>query len=121
MDMAFLSSDRRRSFERDGYLHAPGVLSESERTRCTEAGDRLMADFRAGRFRQKPDADSAYLQLRDSVVQEPGLRPLLAHSPAVPYVVQLLSPNIHLHTAAVIYKVPKARTAGCAPGTATSD
>ena len=112
MEMAFLSSDHRRSFERDGYLHVPGVLSESESARCTEAGNRLMDDFRAGRFRQKPDADSAYLQLRDSVIQEPGLRRLLAHTPAVPFIVQLLSPNIHLHTAAVIYKDPEAEDRG---------
>ena len=71
-----------------------------------------MADFRAGRFRQKPDAGSAYLQLRDSVVREPGLRRLLAHSPALPFVVQLLSPNIHLHTAAVIYKDPESEDRG---------
>ena len=112
MEMAFLSEDRRRSFERDGYLHVPGVLSEGEVARCTEACDRLIADFRAGRFRQKPDPGSAYLQLRDSVVQEPGLRPLLAHSPGLPYIVQLLSPNIHLHTAAVVYKDPEGEDHG---------
>lgn len=112
MDMAFLSEDQRRSFERDGYLHVPGVLNEEEIARYTEPCDRLIAGFRAGRFRQKPDPGSAYLQLRDSVVQEPGLRPLLAHSPGLPYIVQLLSPNIHLHTAAVVYKDPEGEDHG---------
>ena len=112
MDMAFLSEDQRRSFERDGYLHVPGVLSEGEIARYTEPCDRLIAAFRAGRFRQKPDPGGAYFQLRDSVIQEPGLRPLLAHSPAVPFIVQLLSPNIHLHTAAVVYKDPEGEDHG---------
>ena len=104
MEMAFLSDDQRNSFERDGYLHVPGVLSEREVERYTETCDPLIADFREGRFRQKPEPGGAYLQLRDSVIQQPELHPLLAHSPTVPFIVQLLSPNIHLHTAAVVYK-----------------
>ena len=107
MEMAILSDDQRDSFERDGYLHVPGVLSEREVEHYTETCDPLIADFRDGRFRQKPEPAGAYLQLRDSVIQQPELRRLLAHSPAVPFIIQLLSPNIHLHTAAVVYKNPE--------------
>ncbi|MCY3762987.1 MAG: phytanoyl-CoA dioxygenase family protein [Gemmatimonadetes bacterium] len=112
MDMAILSEDQRRSFERDGYLHVPGVLSHAEVERYPETCDPLIAAFRDGRFRQKPDPGGAYFQLRDSVIQEPELRRLLAHSPAVPFLVQLLSPNIHLHTAAVVYKNPESEDHG---------
>ena len=54
--------------------------------------------------------DQYYVQLRQGIVQEPAFHPLLAHSTTIPLVVQLLSPNIHLHTTAIIYKWPQDTT-----------
>ena len=40
------------------------------------------------------------------MLKEKALFSLVTHSPTVPLVVQLLSPNIHLHSLALIYKRP---------------
>ena len=99
MKPAQLTDEQRESFERDGYLHVENVLDSDEIAQYTDACDHLIDDFRAG--------DAKYLQTRENVVQNEALRPILTHSPTVPFIIQLLSPNIHLHTAAVIYKDPE--------------
>ena len=82
----------------------------------TAASDRLMSAF-------LDDPEQVYLQLRQGLVQEPDLNSLVAHAKTVPLVVQLLSPNIHLHSTSIIYKKPRDEALKARPsaaGTATS-
>ena len=107
MKPAHLTDEQRESFERDGYLHVENVLDSDEIAQYTKACDHLIDDFRSGRLPTKMAPYAKYLQTRENVVQNETLRPILTHSPTVPFIIQLLSPNIHLHTAAVIYKDPE--------------
>ena len=100
MDFVPLSAAQRRAMDTDGFLVVPQALDAGEVSLLTEASDRLMAGF-------LDDPDPVYLQLRQGVVQDPALNPLVAHAKTVPLVVQLLSPNIHLHSASIIYKKPQ--------------
>ena len=69
----------------------------------TQISDRMIEQF--DRAENQP-----YVQLRPGIVEEP-LSTLLAHDATLPLVVQLLSPNIHLHTTAIIYKFTEPETA----------
>lgn len=105
MDFIPLTSEQRQSFDEDGFLVVRGALDAETVKRLVEAGDRL-----AGAFLGKPEvpdrAEYNHLDLRPGLLREKALRSLVAHSPTVPLVVQLLSPNIHLHSTALIYKRP---------------
>ena len=83
----------------------PEALSAQEVAQLTPVCDRLIEDF------ERPP-DQCYVQRRPGIVEEPAFHPLLAHSATLPLVVQLLSPNIHLHTTAIIYKFPQDAAAG---------
>jgi ectoine hydroxylase-related dioxygenase (phytanoyl-CoA dioxygenase family) len=48
-----------------------------------------------------------HLDLRRGLLKEKTLLSLVANSTTVPLVVQLLSPNIHLHSTTIIYKRPE--------------
>ena len=100
MDFFQLTEAQRRDFDADGFLIIPQAIDAETVTRLTEAGDRLMASFMA-------DPQSVYLQRRDGIVQEAAFDPLVSNSTTVSRVVQLLSPNIHLHTTSLIYKKPQ--------------
>lgn len=105
MEPALLDDERRRFFDENGYLVVRGALTPEEVAELTAAADRLIEDFERPR-------GQAYVQRRPGVVEEPAFHPLLAHSSTVPLVVQLLSPNLHLHTAAIIYKWPEDQADG---------
>ncbi len=70
------------------------------------AGDR-----RAEAFLDKPEvldrAEYNHLDLRPGLLLEKELYALVSNSSTVPLVVQLLSPNIQLHSTALIYKRPE--------------
>ena len=100
MDFVPLTAAQRRAIDTDGYLVVPQALDAGEVALLSAASDRLLTAF-------LDDPDQVYLQLRQGVVQEPALDPLVAHAKTVPLVVQLLSPNIHLHSASIIYKKPQ--------------
>ena len=100
MDFFQLTEAQRRDFDADGFLIIPQAIDAETITRLTEAGDRLMKSF-------MDDPTSVYLQRRDSIVQEEAFDSLISNSTTVARVVQLLSPNIHLHTASLIYKKPQ--------------
>ncbi len=100
MDFFQLTEAQRRDFDADGFLIIPQAIDAETVSRLTEAGDRLMASFIA-------DPESVYLQRRDGVVQDAAFDPLVSNSTTVSRVVQLLSPNIHLHTTSLIYKKPQ--------------
>ena len=105
MEFVPLTERQRRFFDGNGYLAVPGALTPDEVAQLTRVCDRMIDDF------ERPP-DQCYVQRRPGIVEEPAFHPLLAHPSAVPLVVQLLSPNIHLHTTAIIYKLPQEEAAG---------
>ena len=105
MNFVPLTTEQRQSFDEDGFLVVRDVLNKQAVEQLIEAGDR-----RAGVFLTKPELldkeEYNHLDLRPGLLKEKAFFSLLAHSPTVPLVVQLLSPNIHLHSLALIYKRP---------------
>ena len=101
MELTLLQEDQRRFFDDNGLLVVPGALTLREVAPLIAVCDRMIEEFERAE-------DQYYVQCRPGVVQEKAFHPLLAHSSTVPLVVQLLSPNIHLHTTAIIYKFPRA-------------
>lgn len=106
MDFIRLTTGQRRSFEEDGFLVVPGALPAETVARLVEAGDRLARPLLSKpELRGKPEYN--HLDLRPGLLREEALFDLVAHGSTVPLVVQLLSPNIHLHSTALIYKRPE--------------
>ena len=106
MDFVPLTTEQRESFDQDGFLVVREALDSKAVERLTAAGD-----LRAKAFLEKPEiqdkAEYNHLDLRPGLIQDPAFFSLLSHSPTVSLVVQLLSPNIHLHSTALIYKRPE--------------
>ena len=98
MEFVKLAEEQRQFFDDNGYMVVPDVLSPEEVEQLTQASDRMIESY---------NSDGAYVQMRPGIVEEPDFHPLLACSPTVPLIIQLLSPNIHLHTTAIIYKSPQ--------------
>jgi ectoine hydroxylase-related dioxygenase (phytanoyl-CoA dioxygenase family) len=105
MDFIPLKPEQRQSFEEDGFLVVRNALDQESVGRITEAGDRL-----ADTFLRKPEVPNRpeynHLDLRPGLLKEPALLDLVSNSSTVPLVVQLLSPNIHLHSTSLLYKRP---------------
>ena len=103
MKLTRLDEERRRSFDEDGFLVIPNALDKNTVDALIEAGDRM-----AGSFLDKPAVahKTHYnrLDLRPGLLREKAFLSLVAESSTVPLIVQLLSPNIHLHSTAMIYK-----------------
>jgi ectoine hydroxylase-related dioxygenase (phytanoyl-CoA dioxygenase family) len=104
MKFTRLTEEQRCFFDDNGYLVVPGALKDQEVADLTATSDRMIEAF-------DRKQDQYNVQCRPGIVQEPGFHPLLAHDSTLPLVIQLLSPNIHLHTTAVIYKYPQPSTA----------
>jgi ectoine hydroxylase-related dioxygenase (phytanoyl-CoA dioxygenase family) len=106
MDFTPLTSDQRRAFAEDGFLVVPNALDRETVDRLLSVADRL-----ADSFLHKPVVDGKpeynHLDLRRGLLQEKALFDLVTHSTTVPLVVQLLGPNIHLHSTSIIYKRPE--------------
>ena len=70
------------------------------------------SDRLADAFLRKPviagKPEYNHLDLRRGLMKEKALFALVSHSATVPLVVQLLGPNIHLHSTTIIYKRPEA-------------
>jgi len=100
-----LTEAQRQSFDEDGFLVVRNAVDKETVERLVEAGD-----GRARAFLDKPELlekeEYNHLDLRPGLLKEKALLALVAHSATVPLVVQLLSPNIHLHSLALIYKRP---------------
>lgn len=105
MDFVPLTTEQRQSFDDDGFLVVRDVLDKQTVEQLIEAGDR-----RARAFLNKPELlekeEHNHLDLRPGLLKEKAIFSLLTHSPTVPLVVQLLSPNIQLHSLTLIYKRP---------------
>lgn len=110
MDFIKLSPAQRQSFEDDGFLVVREALDPEAVQRLIAAGDRLAASFL-----HKPEVfgrpEYNHLDLRPGLLRDEALLALVAHGSTVPLVVQLLSPNIHLHSTALIYKRPEVSNA----------
>ena len=95
MKFVNLTNKQRGFFDANGYLVIPSVLPPANVDHLTSACDEMIGAF---------DQESPYVQRRSGIVENTDFHPLLDWSPTVPLITQLLSPNIHLHTAAIIYK-----------------
>jgi ectoine hydroxylase-related dioxygenase (phytanoyl-CoA dioxygenase family) len=106
LDFIQLTPAQRQSFEDDGLLVVRGALDAETVSALVSAGDR-----RAESFLDKPElldrAEYNHLDLRPGLIEDKALRALVSNSNTVPLVVQLLGPNIHLHSTALIYKRPE--------------
>ena len=106
MDFVRLSPEQLRSFDDDGFLVVRKVLNQAHTDTLIEAGDRL-----AEAFLKKPVVmdrpEFNHIDLRPGLLEEPALLDLVGFAPMVSLPVQLLSPNIHLHSTALIYKRPE--------------
>ncbi len=106
MDFVYLKPEQRRSFAEDGFLVVPNALSAEEVEHLVEASDRLArALLNKPVMMGRPEYNS--LDLRPGLLTEPTLFNLVANGSTVPLVVQLLSPNIHLHSTTLLYKRPE--------------
>ena len=106
MDFIPLTPEQRQSFDEDGFLVVRNAVDKEAVERLVEAGDR-----RARSFLDKPEVlhkeEYNHLDWRPGLLREKPFFSLLTHSPTVPFVVQLLGPNIHLHSTSLIYKRPE--------------
>ncbi len=106
MDFVYLIPEQRRLFAEDGYLVVPNALSAAKVERLVEATDRL-----AKCLLDKPPLTGRpeynHLDLRPGLLSEDALFDLVDNDTTVPLVVQLLSPNIHLHSTTLLYKRPE--------------
>lgn len=106
MDFVYLKTEQRQSFAEDGFLVVPNALSVQQVERLVEASDRLAAALlNRPVMMGRPEYNS--VDLRPGLLNEPALFDLVANSSTVPLVVQLLSPNIHLHSTTLLYKRPE--------------
>jgi ectoine hydroxylase-related dioxygenase (phytanoyl-CoA dioxygenase family) len=105
-----LTEEQRQAFAEDGYLVVREALDQETVQRLLAEADRLAAPFLyKPEIAGKPEYN--HLDLRRGLLKERTLLALVANSTTVPLVVQLLSPNIHLHSTTVIYKRPETRDA----------
>jgi ectoine hydroxylase-related dioxygenase (phytanoyl-CoA dioxygenase family) len=110
LDFVHLKPEQRRSFAEDGFLVVPNALSAEAVERLVEAGDRLAAPLlNKPKLTGRPEYN--HLDLRPGLLREEAFFDLVANDSTVPLVVQLLSPNIHLHSTTLIYKRPEAQEA----------
>jgi ectoine hydroxylase-related dioxygenase (phytanoyl-CoA dioxygenase family) len=106
MDFTRLEPEQRRAFDEDGFLVVRNALDPETVDDLVAASDRLARAFLAKPVvLDKPEYN--HLDLRPGMLREEALFSLIAHSSTVPLIVQLLGPNIHLHSTALIYKRPE--------------
>lgn len=101
-----LTREQRQSFEQDGFLVVHNVLDQDTIDRIIQAGDGLAASFL-----DKPEVvdrpEYNHLDLRPGLLRQEALFRMVSGPSSVPLVVQLLGPNIHLHSTALVYKRPE--------------
>jgi len=106
VDFIQLKPEQRQAFDADGFLVVRDALDSDTVHHLVEAGDGL-----AESFLNKPviidKAEYNHLDLRPGLLEERAMFALVSNSSTVSLVVQLLSPNIHLHSTALIYKRPE--------------
>lgn len=106
MDFIPLRPEQQQSFAEDGFLVVRDVLDKEMTARLVDSGDRLAEPFfNKPTVLDKPEYN--HLDLRPGLLKEVALFDLVTNDATVPLVVQLLGPNIHLHSTALIYKRPE--------------
>ncbi|MFT4587468.1 MAG: ectoine hydroxylase, partial [Limisphaerales bacterium] len=106
MEFVELTLEQRESFEKDGFLVVRKALSEEKTARLREAADRIAHAF----LNKPPVADRTeynHLDQRPGLLEESAMLELVSSSPVVPYIVQLLGPNIQLHSTSLTCKRPE--------------
>jgi ectoine hydroxylase-related dioxygenase (phytanoyl-CoA dioxygenase family) len=110
LEFTELKPEQRRSFDEDGFLVVRKALDTGTAAQLIEEGDR-----RAEAFLNKPEVldrpEYNHLDLRPGLLKDQALFDLVSHSTTVPLIVQLMGPNIHLHSTALIYKRPESADA----------
>jgi hypothetical protein len=107
MEFVPLTAEQRCAFAEDGFLVVRNALDREFVERLlTEADDLAEAFLGKPVIAGKPEYN--HLDWRRGLLKKKALLLLVAHGPTVSLVVQLLSPNIHLHSTTVIYKRPEA-------------
>src|ERR1043166_63132 len=110
MDFVPLTNEQREAFAADGYLVVRNALDHTTVQHLLAEADNLATPFlNKADIAGKPEYN--HLDLRRGLLKQKTLLGLVANSTTVPLVVQLLSPNIHLHSTTVIYKRPEAHDA----------
>src|SRR4051812_10012091 len=106
MDFIRLEPDQRRAFDENGFLVVRDALDAETVGNLVAASDRLARAFLAKPVvLDKPEYN--HLDLRPGLLREESLFSLVSHSSTVPLIVQLLGPNIQLHSTALICKRPE--------------
>lgn len=106
MDFTPLQKDHINSFEEDGFLVVRNALNKEQLKDVRDTCDKLAHNFlNKGEILNKPWYND--LDMRPGILKEEALLDLVTHPTTVPLVVQLLSPNIHLHSTALTYKRPE--------------
>ena len=101
-----LAPEARQSFAADGFLVVPQALDSLQIRELNEAADRLAEKFLAKpTVRNKPWYND--LDLRPGLLREEAFHQLASHS-TVGLIIQLLGPNIHLHSTSLVCKRPEA-------------
>ena len=105
MDFVPLTPQQRRALEEDGFLIVRDALDAAAVDRLLEAGDRHARAFlNKPQILDKPEYN--HLDWRPGLLHEKAFFDLVTHATTVPLLVQLLSPNIHLHSTSLTYKRP---------------
>lgn len=105
MDFVPLTAAQYQSFAEDGFLVLRNVLDQAAVDQLVTAGDRRARPF-LDKLEVADRSEYNQLDLRPGLVADKAFRALVSHSATVPLIVQLLGPNIHLHSIALIYKRP---------------
>lgn len=106
MKFVKLTPEQRTSFEEDGFLVVRKALEPEMVKRLHEAGDRIAHAF----LNKAPVYDRTeynHLDQRPGLLVEPAMVELVSSSPVVPLLVQLMGPNIQLHSTSLTYKRPE--------------
>ena len=88
------------SFDRDGFLILPGVLSSEEVEKTVIVGEKLLESSDPRNRRDTCGCDG----YRNVIDRDPHFLPYLCHSATFSLVVQLLGPHIQLHTSDLLWK-----------------
>jgi ectoine hydroxylase-related dioxygenase (phytanoyl-CoA dioxygenase family) len=101
-DVASLSDEQRRAFERDGFLVVENALEPDLLERLLRVVDRLYEDG----SRESGLSKANHWELRNCIVHDDVFLELLDYPKTVPLVLDLLNWNIHLITSHLICRAP---------------
>ncbi len=107
MEFTLLTPEQKKSFEKDGYLVVRNALDAKTNQEVIDACDKFAHTFlHKDEVLHRPWYND--LDFRPGLLQNEALFNLVTQSSVVPLIIQLLSPNIHLHSTALTYKRPEA-------------